>query len=635
MKNERFNESFNVTYSTNSNHRYINETTQDVKEVFGTFYNNPNLKVNWVDNERVEVFFDSNEKIDVLKIWTQQGIDLYFVPDHTVPVATNYSSGYISYMQTFTLSYKLTFLRAFIARYKNDNDIYMYKRSNVFAWDPRINKPCPKVKKLMEDKLLRTEYMELTFGSNSWQYYNIYSGAVTIPAVIYYVFADDGKFFIYPLLDGNDSLDGSTGGVVLRYRNYSLSGNNASQDWKNNIVNLNKYASQMKTSGFIGKFFGLNWGAVNNPGNLSWSQWFRCGPGGRFVEKNYGSNYFKGLMFTNDIWTHSDNPYNFNIDRNVNTGLLTSFDDNTYNFEHLRYLNVGIFKNTFDLPTLYWCIYGSRENSAYTSSSQISLKCIDTQLKGDGFYVTFKNISGSNNYLNFVDPEAAVFHLSDQLPVPVDTYAQWSNDNATQIRSNLAIKEVTAAVGVLTSAVIGAVGLLAAPVTGGASLGATLAAVGGIAGAIGGVTSMATAGAGANAAFEQSEKKYHGNIVSGGGVDFSYYNYYLKDLVNGTVSKNYRMLKYNRCVFDQPTFRAINEIVYYFGYPCERFTQFYLFGTSGSLDFIYNEFDIKQSPRLQRRIADFTSILPNWCNESKIAEYISKRLEEGVRFWLR
>lgn len=638
----------NITfyYSTNAEYRYIGEETPDLKANFASFSSFSSNKINWVDKDTIQMYEDlgsTSAPVTCIKVVPQYGTDLYFTVAEDIPVAANSDSQFTT-VKTFKLSWKLTFLYQFINKYKNERSIYAFKRSNRFKFDPRVNIECPIVKKFMQGKQLRTIYIQTQISSSNkrWSITDYDGYTVRIPAISYYVFSEDGEFTLYPLLDGTVEEAPSRGGVRVQVNSSGGSSTyytikNGDIRWSNTRQHIESYASEKKTSGFVGKFLGLNLSFIIPP-TSNVTSWFATDENGRFKHKYYGVNSFYGYKFDHNMWNGVG--LAFDIGRGVNVGQVIDPSDGKYNFEHLRYVDLGFYKNVFDLSTLYWCINGSIDSGSTYKSQTINCKCLDTQLKGDGFYITISNNGGQANYLNYVDPEAAVFHMSNQLPVPIDTYLTWSNDNATQINANYTAKQITAAIGVVVSAVIAVAGLAAAPITGGASLGATLAAVGGIGGAIGGSVGLATNAVETASVFNQAEKKYNGNIVSGDGVDFAFYNYYLKYTDNnqggtaGQIIRNPYVQCYTVSYFDDVTLRAINEIVYYYGYYGTRIENTYLMDRgSSSVSFTYHEYDVSNSPRLQKLIADFSNWLPNWINHNEIQKYITSKLNGGVRWW--
>lgn len=622
---------FKYEYSTDLNYIYATEDMPDIRENVGTFrdFSAHEMKINFLDFETIELVDSISASTTPTCIrFVVNGFLLFYTLDNQTPLANPNSNG-ISPLLRYKLNWKLTFLRRFIMDNKSQVNYYYFKRSNRFKWDPRINTPCPMVEKLMENVTLRKVYVKSTLSTNKWTITKWDSYSVYIPCIMYYIFSKNGRFYLFPLLDGTESFTPGQAGMKVYYNNRIFNGNGRAANTRQHLESL---ASQWKTNGYIGKFFGLNLAAVSQDLGYMDSN------NRNFDIETYGNDTFFGYKFSHSMYNNTG--LNFDIGKSVNIGTVIDRTDNRYTFEHLRYINLGFFNNTFDLAKLYWCKFGSTVGASYASST-INCRILNADVKATGLYVTISNNGGVANYLHYVNPETATFHLSNQLPVPIDTYLTWSNDNATALNNNYIIKQITSSLSIVTGIITTALSAVATAATfGTASPLTTLTASSGVASIVSGIAGLGTNAVQHNTTFQQAAQKYKGNIVSGDGVDFAYYNYYIKYTddnqggTNGQIISNWNAQVYSVDYIDDNISQAITDIIFMFGYPGLRSERVQLFDRhSTSITFTYHEFDMNKSRELQKLITAFTSIVPKWLNTNNIYNYITKKLENGVRWW--
>lgn len=469
----------------------------------------------------------------------------------------------VGWICKYRLNYKMTFLGQWIEAQQVILNART-KRCSYSEWSPNGRIPDSRIQEALKDTYSPSMYI---YGSTPKQF-NFErkdGGNMNLPVIMYYVYTDKGKVWLIPeLLEGRYL---TNTGTRVTFKNTPIL-NTAL--YCNRTENIESVMSK-NANGFLGKFFGPNLNMLNDEYNATNKEDFisiegdtniSIAPifGVRYRHNMFISNYF--TISLPDVKT-VQNSYH----------IPPSYEEEEeepsqqkYTYEHLEHMTLKVFDNVFDLPIMNWT-----KPSNYGETVYFVVRIPGLIVKPDGIFALidqYKDLvngfPSEERYITYEDPNNSTFHYSSQLPTIVDTYKQWANDNLTSLTNQYYLKQQSTVLNGVLSGLASIVGIVGSIFSGGATLPLAAAGVGGLAGVIKSASTVNQNKINIINTVEQAKQKYKGNILSGSGISFSYYNYYLGNINNqNNYGHNATPLTYNYLSKEQK--KIIDYIYYWYG----------------------------------------------------------------------
>lgn len=627
-----------VYYSDNIDINMINGDDDNVSySDKSTWYQLSNARVNRDSKNRISVLYNDRNvapykwlKINFTSSGSAQNNNhtIYYKLSEYQPTTYSSNSDTLGGVVFYDIDYKFTYLYLLMrdTSFTSINNEYKVKRNNILPWNPSININDEMVERVTKNSNVIRKYatIDLSTKNNiSWSYAGILKNdpEAMVPLIQYYVFADDGDLWLLPVMYYKDT--DNDGGVYFSYGSYTE--NIYSQ---NSIKWLNNYASQKATSGFIGKFFGPNlqflWLEMKNNvlAQPNQTKTFNVGKG-----SNGGNVYARGFKYRYNMF---NTEYDFELPFNITNGNTSA---NGYTFSHLQQLKIGMYNNIFDFAKLSWCEYSSTNTSTITTTNRIGFKIIGTIIKTDGIYCLLTNLNTSiRNYINYNDKENFTWYFGNQLPLAIDSYQTWYNDNGIALNASRTQNQISNGLGMIGSILGSATGVLSMFMGSNAGLGQ---GVGSAWNAISGGVNAGMIEYNYNAKKQQAAQKYNGNI-QGDGTDFSYYALYLSNTDTGEIYYNNRLQGINIEYYDDKTKKAIDDIVYYYGFEGDTYLNLNTKFNLSHNKFGYFQFDTSH-PLLKQKLNEYIKkyFWPTIFEDTPetIYNYLNRKLSDGIRLW--
>lgn len=587
--------------------------------------------VEWENREVIRAILADNRpdlgNVKQLKIEIN-GVNSYYTLFESQP----FDGGVVG---RFALDWKRTFINPILNHQLAKVTTTRYTKAK---WTPQLRMTDDKLDSYMQNQFIERTMEVTDIESNATKKFSYLWRKKTtstedprpIPLIMYYFFMDKGILYAAPVMQlGKRKKDVW---VEVSYGGKQI--NTGKTNTTNSEDVLNRIASAKLTSSFIGKFFWLNIHMVMNGLDLevNTNDFIVLDDGANSSETAWGFRVSNQQEITNYM--------NFNVilNRRFTPQVPREINATEMTYEHLEYTYLRLYNNQFDIPTL---AYVNRE----TISPHIPVKCIQSTITGAGAHGVMDNgripndTDPKHSYVLNTPQESHTFHFSNQLPVPVDTYLQWSNDNASLLSTQHVNKQIKSAIGVIGGLLMGILAIAAIPFTGGFSLAAGALAVGGVTSAIGSGVQAGAESTNIQATFNQARQKYGGNIVSGDGTDFAHLATYLKHpliLTNGGYIYGYNKQPYEIGRLSDEQVININNTLYWFGRKIRTYhPSLRLRDNEDNRVFHYFEFeenDTNLSQSVQKWLSSVNSTgYP--VSVKEIIGYIVKFLAKGVRVW--